>query len=173
MDSHFLKRSWIQVFLRGAFTMILLIALAGLPLSPTKAVLTVLFVRADGSPLSNCLTSWANACTLGKALSIAVSGDELWVKAGIYAPTSGIDRDQTFQLKSGVEVYGGFAGNETGRGQRNWELNVTTLSGEIGNLGRMDDNTYHVVTGSGTNSRAVLDGFTITHGSAVREGGVA
>ena len=119
MYSHFLNHSWFQVFLRAAFIMILLIALAGLPPSSTKAAVIVLFVKTDGSLISDCRPSWTDACTLRRALEIAASGNELWVKAGIHSPTTGIDRGQTFQLINNVGIYGGFAGNETGRGQRN------------------------------------------------------
>ena len=58
--------------------------------------------------------SWENAITLTKALSRAKAGDEIWVKGyeditgHIYkAPEGG------FVLRSGVAMYGGFAGDET------------------------------------------------------------
>jgi predicted outer membrane repeat protein len=96
----------------------------------------------------------------------ATSGDELWVKTGTYKPTTGSDRTATFPLKSGVGVYGGFAGTETLRAQRNWTTNITTLSGDIGASGNTSDNVYHVVTGNTTDNTAVLDGFTVTGGNA-------
>ena len=42
----------------------------------------------------------------------------------------------------------------------------TILSGDIGVVDNNSDNSYHVVTGSDTNSTAILDGFTITAGNA-------
>src|SRR4051794_18860123 len=57
--------------------------------------------------------SWANAQNLQAALSAARPGARLWVKAGTYTPTSGTDRGISFVLKTGVAVYGGFAGTET------------------------------------------------------------
>jgi predicted outer membrane repeat protein len=122
----------------------------------------ILYVMPGGS--GDC-TSWANACELQAALLGAVSGDEIWVQAGVYTPTAGTDRTATFILKSGVALYGGFAGTETEREQRNWETNVTTLSGDIGVAADNSDNSYHVVTGNGVVA-AVLDGFTITGGKA-------
>ncbi len=43
-----------------------------------------------------------------------------------------------------------------------WRTNVTTLSSTIGTIGTDTDNSYHVVTTSGTDSTALLDGLTIT-----------
>ncbi|MDM8521887.1 right-handed parallel beta-helix repeat-containing protein [Desulfococcaceae bacterium HSG8] len=112
-------------------------------------------------------SSWADAATdLQSALSKAVSGDEIWVKTGTYKPTSGTDRSISFQLKNGVEIYGGFAGEESLLTQRSWTTNITILSGDIGTPDADSDNSYHLVTGSGTNDTAVLDGFTITKGYA-------
>ena len=87
-----------------------------------------------------------------------------------YKPTTGTDRTASFTLKNNVGIYGGFAGTETARNQRNIATNVTILSGEIGVAG-IADNVYHVVSATGnisnplTNS-AILDGFTITGGNA-------
>ena len=69
----------------------------------------VLYVKPAASGTGNC-SSWANACVLQTALTGAVSGDEIWVAAGIYKPGAGADRNATFQLKNGVALYGGFAG---------------------------------------------------------------
>src|SRR5690606_26025359 len=101
----------------------------------------------------------------------ASAGDEIWVAEGTYRPDAGAgetagDRAATFQLASGVEVYGGFAGGETDRDQRDWVANPTILSGDIGTAGVASDNSYHVVTGSGAAATAILDGFTITSGYA-------
>jgi predicted outer membrane repeat protein len=119
----------------------------------------VYYVKPVASGAANC-QSWANACVLQSALVTAVSGDEIWVAAGTHKP--GTARTNTFQLKNGVAVYGGFAGTETTRSQRNYAVNVTTLSGEIGAAGN-SDNSYHVVTGA---TGATLDGFSITAGNA-------
>lgn len=91
---------------------------------------------------------------------------EIWVAEGTYTPTAGIDRSATFTLRDGLGLYGGFAGIETSRSERNWMANVSVLSGDIGVMADSTDNSYHVVTGSGTDSTAVLDGFTVTNGRA-------
>lgn len=127
------------------------------------------YVTPDGT--GNC-SSWATACTLQYALIGGVSGDEIWAAVGTYTPTTGTDRNATFQLKSGVAVYGGFAVTETLRTQRDPTANVTILSGDLsgndnGNVAFDEptraDNSYHVVTGA---DNATLDGFTITAGNA-------
>lgn len=129
----------------------------------TSHLIGIQYVKPIASGLGNC-SSWANACILQTALTNAVSGDEIWVMQGTYKPTSGADLTATFQLKSGVTVYGGFAGTETARAQRQSSLyNATILSGDIGVVGNKSDNSYHVVIGA---SNAVLDGFTITAGNA-------
>jgi predicted outer membrane repeat protein len=111
-------------------------------------------------------SAWNNAYgSLVSALTAAQSTDEIWVSAGTYKPTTGTDRTASFTLKNNVGIYGGFAGTETARDQRNITTNVTILSGEIGVAG-IADNVYHVVTGSSTNNTAILDGFTITKGNA-------
>ena len=124
-------------------------------------------------------SSWANTCTLQTALTWAIPGDEIWVGTGVHKPTTGSDRTVSFQLKSGVSVYGGFAMTETLRDQRNIAANVTVLSGDIDSNDLTDPhgvvtstinitgtNAYHVITGSGVTPTAVLDGFTVTGGNA-------
>jgi len=130
-----------------------------------------LYVKPGGAKSGSC-SSWAAACDLQYALSsVAQSGDELWVAAGTYKPTTGTDRNATFQLKSGVALYGGFDGEEEKFEDRDWVANVTVLSGNIGAASNVTDNVYHVVTGSGTDGTAVLDGFTVTGGYTGNQGG--
>ncbi len=138
----------------------------------------VLYVSPDGT--SRTCDSWENACGLQTALFAARAGDEIWVQAGIYRPAEDTrSSEATFQLKSGVRIYGGFAGTETIRDQRDWETQITVLSGDLAGDDTTDPNgvvtdtadivgpnAYHVVTGSGVISTAVLDGFIITAGYA-------
>lgn len=110
--------------------------------------------------------SWETACDLQDALALADAGDQVWVAAGIYRPTTGTDRNATFLLESGVAIYGGFAGTETSLAERDWEANPTTLSGDIGVPDDTADNSYHVVTANSANTAPILDGFTISGGNA-------
>jgi len=66
--------------------------------------------------------SWANAKrTVQGAINATLGRAEIWVKAGTYA--------EQISLKSGNQLYGGFAGDETKREQRDWVTNLTTLDG--------------------------------------------
>ncbi len=131
----------------------------------------VLFVDADATGADNG-TSWSNAFpNLQAALRAAEAGQEIWVAEGTYYPDQGQaggDRSATFQLISDVALYGGFSGTERSRSERNADpaSNGTVLSGDIGTADFSNDNSYHVVTGSGTDRSAVLDGFTVTAGRA-------
>ena len=121
----------------------------------------ILYVTPTGT--GDC-SSWENACSLHTALSNALAGDQIWVATGTYKPDSS-DRSATFQLKNGVDVYGGFFGDETALDERDWVNNPTTLSGEIGDQDEVTDNSLRVVTGLSVIMR--MDGFTITRGNSV------
>lgn len=131
---------------------------------------TTYYVQTSGSDAS-AGTSWAAAfATLQHALSAAASGDTIWVAAGTYTPSTSV-ATVSFQLKSGVAIYGGFAGTEIALVERNWQTNVTTLSGDIDNDGTLSGNSHHVVVASSLSGNVVLDGFTITGGNATDQAG--
>ena len=89
----------------------------------------------DNAAGANNGSSWVNAFTkLQDALFVAVSGDQIWVAAGIYYPDDGVtdnSRFIAFSLRTGIAIYGGFVGTETLLTQRNFAVNLTTLSGDI------------------------------------------
>jgi hypothetical protein len=118
-------------------------------------------------------TSWAHAYTsLQDALDHSANGDSIWVAAGIYKPSKKsavVEQSKTFKLISGVNIYGGFFGNEGSLGDRT-AGNVTILSGDIDNNNVLDsNNAFHVVTGA---NNAIIDSFTITRGNAFGVSGV-
>jgi hypothetical protein len=128
---------------------------------------SIIYVKWDAAGGNNG-ASWTDAYTsLQVALQAATVDSEIWVAAGTYRPFMSLpaNRVDTFQLKNGVALYGGFAGSETTREQRNWVTNVTILDG-MQPASPDPTYAYHVVTGSGTEASAVLDGFTITGGRA-------
>ena len=137
-----------------------------------------IYVDASATGSTNGM-SWADAYVeLQSALAEAENGEQIWVAAGTYKPdydpNSGFytgDREATFQLVNGVALYGGFPSGGGCWDDRDPKLLTTILSGDllvndvgVPNDPSKDDNSYHVVTGSGTDASAVLDGVTITAG---------
>jgi predicted outer membrane repeat protein len=140
-----------------------------------------IYVKSNATGLNNG-TTWGNAyTTLQAGIAAATLGDQVWVaNTGTYKP--GTIQSDTFQLKNGVAVLGGFAGAETSVTHRNPATNVTILSGDIDNDNLLDSgNSYHVVTSpSGVSAPAILslpfvgnlDGFTVKWGySQIDHGG--
>ncbi len=137
----------------------------------------ILYVKPSGSGIKDG-SSWDNAydganffnnvSKLQNAINNVTSGTQIWVAAGTYKPTNTSDRNIWFSLKDGVNVYGGFIGNETQLTARNWKTNETILSGDIGTIGDNSDNSYHVIFNESDylTSATSLDGFTIRDGNA-------
>ncbi|MGA1868471.1 MAG: hypothetical protein ACMUJM_07970 [bacterium] len=147
----------------------------------------VIYVDAD-APGRNNGSSWADAFNhLQDALAVAPADCEIRVAEGIYKPdqdtdnpNGSADREATFQLKSGVAIYGGYAGfDEPDPDDRDIDAYETILSGdlegddiEVANPSLLleedsrSENSYHVVTTSGTDATCILDGFTIKGGNA-------
>ncbi|MCC0179565.1 hypothetical protein I4641_21640 [Waterburya agarophytonicola K14] len=130
---------------------------------------SVIYVNQNATG-DNSGASWENAYTdLQSALNSANELQEIWVAAGTYLPTTDGDREISFVIPDRVEVYGGFVGGETERGERDWQANSTVLSGNIGNPNDIADNSVHVVDISDTSSFfTVLDGFFVVEGYASR-----
>ncbi|NNF43190.1 MAG: right-handed parallel beta-helix repeat-containing protein [Phycisphaerales bacterium] len=144
-------------------------ALAALLLATTTSPAATLRVDASLASGANDGSSWEDAFqgTLGlqNALAAAVSGDQIWIAGGTYLPAIGAPRSASFFLKTGVEIYGGFAGGETRLSERDPAANVVTLSGDLaGNDPVLSDNAYHVVQGGSANATALLSGVTVRAG---------
>jgi len=129
-------------------------------------------------------SSWINAFDdLQDALGVASPGDEIWVAEGIYHPDQGQvvslgDRQATFQLRAEVALYGGFPSEGGPWADRDPNVFITVLSGDLlGNDGdpneidliedlSRQDNSLHVVTDTRTHTNTILEGFTIQGGNA-------
>ncbi|WP_052344367.1 InlB B-repeat-containing protein [Bacillus ndiopicus] len=131
----------------------------------------VVYVDADASG-NNDGSSWANAFTdLQSALASTVGGEEIWIAEGIYKPTAGVDRGISFKMKDNVAIYGGFAGTEQIKDERNLEDHPTILSGDIGVANDKTDNSYHVFHNALLNETAILDSVIIRDGVGELNGG--
>lgn len=127
----------------------------------------------------NSGADWAHPLDAVTALQ-SYACDEVWVAQGVYTATA---YPFTFKLRAGAHVYGGFAGNESSRGQRDWIAHLTVLSGDKDSNDSNTDgngiaesfqdikgnNSQNVLRleatpGSQISSSTVLDGFTITAG---------
>ena len=147
----------------------------------------VRYVSTSGTTTSgdaSNATSWNTACyDLQAVINVSNSGDSIFVAAGIYKPTHSAknwtdssptdtnsnltDRDNAFVLRSGIKIFGGFAGTENSISERIFdENNPSVLSGDINNDGTTIGNAYHVIISSNNDNNTVLDGFTIVEGYA-------
>ena len=139
----------------------------------------IIYVASSGSGAGGC--AWATAFPfLQDAITLATSGDQIWVASGTYYPDQGAgqinnDRNSTFTLKDGVSVYGGFTIGDTLLTDRdsNPATNGTVLSGDIDQVAGNANNAYTVVTTNGfLTDTYVLDGFTVTGGNQNSGSGV-
>ncbi|HNU53317.1 MAG TPA: right-handed parallel beta-helix repeat-containing protein [Verrucomicrobiota bacterium] len=129
--------------------------LAGLALASTTQSGILRVSPAGNDALSG--EDWGRAKkTIQAALTAAVSGDEVWVAAGRYL--------ERIEIKDGVRLYGGFAGHETDRSQRNWIEHASILDGQQGGVVVLIRNA----AGPGTR----VDGMQITGGKAIHGGGI-
>ena len=157
------------------------LAFVTVALLSTGASASVIYVDCSLSTGNDDGSSWANAHHyLQDAIDASTNGDQIWVKRSTCYPDDGTGHTQgsqgeTFTLKNGVAIYGGFLGTEDALWKRpeikiDIPSTMTELSGDIDHDPSDTNNSDHVVTGSGTDSTAVLDGFLITKGYAVGAG---
>jgi len=161
-----------------------------------RAATTHLYVDVHATG-SNDGSSWTDAYTsLQDALAVAntrVPTDtvEVWVAAGVYYPDVGVGltnnaTDLSFTLNGGVAVYGGFLSGQASLTDRDWQTNLTVLSGDVEQNDTVDADhiTLQVSDQSGTNSSSVvavpedqataatLDGCVVTGGNGFVGGGI-
>jgi len=124
---------------------------------------------ADGS-------SWENA-TSSLQGALDSDADQVWIAEGTYYPTENLPgmetdlRAQSFILSSDKQIYGGFPAEATTAenstlDSRNTDEYLVFLTGDIGQPGLQDDNSYHVLYSQNISSFTVLDGLIISGGNA-------
>jgi|GEM_PF-1687777 len=111
----------------------------------------IIYVNTSATGANNG-SSWADAFTdFQVGVNSANASDSVFVAKGTYQPASG----QSFSMKEGVKIYGGFAGTETSLSGRNLSSGDTSIL--KGNGSRVIYNNNNGLTAA-----AVLEGFTIT-----------
>ena len=137
-----------------------------IPQEPTN---NIIYVDQDATGGEQDGSSWQDAFTnLDAALQLADYGDLIWVAEGVYTPGNGIERGSSFELRDGIQLYGGFNATETYLSERDDPIMYpTVLSGDIGMFGDSTDNVYHVLRLQDIRDFAVVDGFTIRDGNAL------
>ena len=123
----------------------------------------------DGSSWIDAYTDLQTGIDAASAMSTPALPVQVWVAAGTYKPTTTTDRTISLIMRNEVEIYGGFTGIETTISQRDWRINSTILSGDIGVQGVATDNSQSVINNEFTaasplSNTAILDGFIIEDG---------
>ena len=149
--------------------------MAGCAAIPRAVGQTIIYVNATATG-ANDGSSWISGYTdlsdgLNAATPMNTPRDQVWVAAGEYKVSTAND---TFLLKAGVHVYGGFEGTESGNpinvpadDPRQFDadgylVHETILSGELGDPDDFSDNVEVLVTAPAGDSDFIFDGFTVT-----------
>ena len=139
-----------------------------------------IYVNASALPGGDG-SSWAQALpNLAEAFAILPWCEdatvEVWVAAGTYLPAApNAPFNSPLPVRSGMHVYGGFAGNETDLAERDWLANETIISADrLGDDqtpgGSLSDNfhrLFSILVGGPFNRKYavvdfVLDGMTLS-----------
>jgi predicted secreted Zn-dependent protease len=140
-NNRIIKVLWLAIFCVLAFSLS--------PLSSAQAATWYVDVDVTGGDG----TAWATAYdTIQEAIDAAnPTGDEIWVKEGTYTLTTQINVNKT------ISIYGGFPDGSADPGwdDRDWEINVTTVDGNLA-----ADHCFYIT------EDATVDGFTIMRGFA-------
>ncbi|PEN05720.1 hypothetical protein CRI93_11460 [Longimonas halophila] len=166
----------------------LMLALLLLVLAGPRIATAQIYVDAAATGAEDG-SSWTDAYTdLQDALAVATGSDEIWIAEGTYTP--GTNRSDSFTItgnQDGLEIYGGFAGGETSRSERDPTANPVVLSGDLGNNDGSDfdddgvpdsgreENAHHVIffnggegigpsVGANVTTATVLGSVTVTGG---------
>ncbi|GAB4041679.1 choice-of-anchor Q domain-containing protein [Spirosoma gilvum] len=161
--------------MKSYYLIILLIYILSIARVALAQPINIRYVSGTGTnTVPSSATSWATSTSdlQGAINSLTATGGQVWVAAGLYKPggDANTDRAVSFSMTSGIDLYGGFMGNEITLTERQLTIpSSTTLSGDIGVEDDSTDNSYHVlffVSYRGTETQTGIDGFVITQGRA-------
>jgi hypothetical protein len=131
------------------------------------ATKNIIYVKPTGNGNG---TSWNDAIgNLQQAIDLpygCYETSEIWAMYGTYLPdVSGLSNTKlaSFNIRNNNHLYGGFAGIEDSLSQRDWFINKSILSGNVGSVTDSTDNSNNVVFISQQDTTTV-DGFVINNG---------
>ena len=124
----------------------------------SDSINNIVYVKHDGTGSGS---SWADALSSIEAASVIAftHGADVWVAAGTYYGDTSEYSQNAFTMLDGVDVYGGFAGNEPADydlSQRDFETNATILDGQNARRVLYQNSSFNTLT--------TWDGFVIQNG---------
>ncbi|OGP73782.1 MAG: hypothetical protein A2V86_01400 [Deltaproteobacteria bacterium RBG_16_49_23] len=141
----------------------------------TAAYSAIIRVKPGGND-ANSGANWDLAKkTVQAAINAGNQGDEIWVVAGTYPEHI---KNKTVgspgsELAVDMALYGGFAGTETARDQRDWNVNITILDGGGGPFPMPPEIGTVIYIRGGATQATRIDGFVIIRGHDMAGGGIA
>lgn len=141
-------------------------------IEPYSSFFTTLYVDANSPTETGNGYSWSQAFkTLDEALAIqkCMDIDEIRVASGTYYPSTSIDcencsseREYYFLMNTDFELRGSY---NPLTDEQDYD-NPSILDGDLGVVGDITDNVFHVFMTQGLTDQAIIDGFVIQNGNA-------
>lgn len=120
----------------------------------SSAEIDILRVDVDTENPGNGSTWGAPYTSIQGAIDNAYSDSEIWVKGGYYT--------ETLTIPSSLSVYGGFAGTESSRDDRDSQSNTTIIDA---------GGNFAAIVTMNTVTNVTVDGFLLTGGESANGGG--
>ena len=130
------------------------------------------YVDINSTSLNPDGSSWSSAfSTIEDALNVfnndGSSSNELWISGGHYYASSNKSRDSCYSFKSRIQMLGGFIGTENNIDDREYPLSDTIIDGDIGIIGDVKDNCYHIIQLNDSSRGSYFNGIIFENGYAV------
>jgi len=130
----------------------------------------IIYVKQNNTQTIADGASWSTAFNdLQTALNYNCNGiypAKIWMAEGRYLPSLTGEREERFELKNNMVIFGGFAGNEANLIERDstGATHTTILSGELQGDNDSSNNSKTVVWARDIDSTSQLNGLTISGG---------